>query len=254
MSVAAGSRELVAWLRESDRAVALTGAGVSTDSGIPDFRSPSSGLWVQSDPTKVASIQGFRDDPAAFYAFWGDRFAALERSTPNVTHRVLAALEARGLVRAVITQNIDGLHQRAGSRHVLEVHGSWRRTRCTTCGERYDTLRVLEERRSGEVPRCDLCSGLLKPDVVLFGEPLAQDFEDAERLVSQCDLLIVLGTSLEVWPVAGLAPRAREAGGRVAVVNRDPTAADAEADLVIHAELREVMTRVARDLDLDRAR
>ena len=252
MDVGARARQLAEWIRKSDRAVVLTGAGVSTDSGIPDFRSPASGIWQHADPSKVASIQGFRADPLAFYAFWGERFVALGRAQPNVTHRVLAALEARGLVQAVITQNIDGLHQRAGSRRVLEVHGSWQRTRCLTCGERYDTLRLLAELRPGEVATCTLCSGLLKPDVVLFGEALTADFEDAERAVSSCDLLIVLGTSLGVWPVAGLAPRAHEAGARVAIVNRDPTPVDSECDLVVHGELRDVMTRIASELDLPR--
>lgn len=252
MSTRARTDELVRWLRQSERAIALTGAGVSTDSGIPDFRSARSGLWARHDPAKVASIDGFLNDPAGFYEFWGERFGRLADAEPNLAHRVLAQLEARGLVRAIVTQNIDGLHQRAGSVRVLEVHGGWRGARCLECGARYDTLRVIAERRPGEAPTCDLCAGLVKPDVVLFGEPLARDWDEAERLVDRCDLLIVLGSSLEVWPVAGLAPRARAAGARVAVVNRDPTPADPEADLVVHGELAEVAARIARDLDLPR--
>ncbi|UJR80332.1 SIR2 family NAD-dependent protein deacylase [Sandaracinus amylolyticus] len=250
-------RDLVSWLRESKRTVALTGAGVSTDSGIPDFRSPRSGLWAKHDPMQVASISGFHSDPATFYGFWAERFGALGQAEPNVAHRVLAKLEARGLVHAIVTQNIDGLHQRAGSRRVLEVHGTWRTARCTTCGARFDTLRLFDDVPRGAtgrdlVPTCDRCGGLVKPDVVLFGEALSDDFAEAERTVDRCDLLVVLGTSLEVWPVAGLAPRAHAAGGRVVVINRESTAADQEADLVIHAELREAMQRIARDLDITR--
>lgn len=252
MTIAARAGELVRWIRESDKVVALTGAGVSTDSGIPDFRSPASGLWAHSDPARVASIDGFRADPAGFYVFWRERFGALAKVEPNLTHRVLARLEARSLLHAIVTQNIDGLHQLAGSRRVLEVHGAWRRARCTTCGTPHDTIRVLEELREGEIPTCDLCSGVIKPDVVLFGEPLAPDFAEAEAIVDRCNLLLVLGTSLEVWPVAGLAPRAHRAGGRVVIVNRDKTSEDSDADLVIHGELREVMQRVARELDLAR--
>lgn len=250
--------ELVRWLRESERTIALTGAGVSTDSGIPDFRSPRSGLWAEHDPSVVASIQGFFSDPAKFYAFWAERFGALGAAQPNLTHRVLAQLEARGLLHAIVTQNIDGLHQRAGSRRVLEVHGTWRTARCMTCRSRYETTKLLEElaprasRARDLVPTCDLCGGLIKPDVVLFGEELTDDFADAERLVDRCELLVALGTSLGVWPVAGLAPRAHGAGARVVVINREPTGADEEADLVIHAELRDVVQRIGRELDLSR--
>lgn len=250
MTTATRARELARWLRESSRAIALTGAGVSTDSGIPDFRSPRSGLWAQIDPGKVASIEGFHHDPAGFYAFWAGRFGSLAAAEPNVVHRVLAQLEARGLLAVVVTQNIDGLHQRAGSRRVLEVHGAWRTARCLTCGERYDTLGLLAELRPAEIPTCARCGGLVKPEVVLFGEPLTRDLGEAESAVDRCDLLLALGTSMEVWPVAGLAARAHRAGARVVVVNREETAADAEADLVIHAELGEVAQLLTRELEL----
>ncbi|MDQ3033756.1 MAG: NAD-dependent deacylase [Myxococcota bacterium] len=241
--------ELVRWMRESSRVVALTGAGVSTDSGIPDFRSPKSGLWARVDPMQVASIDGFHADPVAFYAFWRERFGSLAESEPNLTHRVLAQLESRGLLRAIVTQNIDGLHQRAGSVEVLEVHGTWRTARCLQCGAGDDTMRLLAELRPGERPTCAVCAGLVKPDVVLFGEPLARDFEKAERAIDRCDLLLAIGTSMEVWPVAGLAPRAHRAGARVVVINREETAIDDEADLVIHVELSAFAQRVARELD-----
>jgi NAD-dependent deacetylase len=249
-TIAGQVRELAGWLRGSSRAIALTGAGVSTDSGIPDFRSPRSGLWAQADPGAIASIDGFRSDPVRFYEFWAERFGSLAEAEPNLAHRVLAQLEARGLLVGIVTQNIDGLHQRAGSRKVMEVHGTWRSARCLTCGERYDTMRLIAELRPRELPTCARCGGLVKPEVVLFGEPLTRELEDAERAVDRCDLLLALGTSMEVWPVAGLAGRAHRAGARVAVVNREETAADDQADLVIHAELADVAQRLARELEL----
>jgi NAD-dependent deacetylase len=240
---------LAEWIRSSAHTVALTGAGVSTESGIPDFRSPASGLWAKADPMRVASIEGFLADPACFYGFWRERFGALAEARPNAAHEVLGAMERAGWLHAIVTQNIDGLHQEAGSSRVLEVHGAWRRARCTTCGRRYDTMRLLAERRTG-VEACDVCGGLVKPDVVLFGEAMAPDFEEAERAVDRCELLLVLGSSLEVWPVAGLAPRARRRGAKLAILNRDETAMDEDADLVVRGELGMLATRLRRALGI----
>ncbi len=241
---------LAARLRGAERAVALTGAGVSTDSGIPDFRSASSGLWRHHDPMRVASVEGFRREPRAFYDFWGERFARLGEARPNVTHRVLAALERAGRLRAVITQNIDGLHTIAGSERVIEVHGSFRNARCIECGARYPTDAITERVARGRLPICDRCGGLVKPDVTLFGEELPPAFADAARLAREADLLLVLGSSLEVHPVAGLVPDASAAGAFVALINREESAYDDVADLVIHAELGPTMEALARALDL----
>ena len=237
-------------LREAQSAIVLAGAGVSTESGIPDFRSASSGLWEKHDPMEVASLEGFRRDPRRFYDFWTARFAALGEARPNATHRVLAALERAGIVSAVITQNVDGLHQDAGSARVLEVHGSVRRARCVECGMPSPRELADERVRHGRVPVCPRCGGLVKPDVVLFGEDLPPVFVEAEQLARECAVLLVLGSSLEVHPVAGLVPEAKEAGAFIAIINRDPSRYDALADIVIHAELGPTMTELAHALSI----
>ncbi len=231
---------LARWIDEARHVVALTGAGVSTESGIPDFRS-AAGLWTASDPMDVASIGGFRADPGRFYRFWKEKFAAFVDAAPSSAHRLLAGLEARGRMQAVITQNIDGLHQRAGSRRVLEVHGTFQRVRCLSCGNDEplaDVFARVDLTPGAAPPRCPVCDHpLLKPDVVLFGEMLPPLFQEAEAEAREADLMLVMGTSLEVYPVAGLAPLAKAEGARVVVLNRDPTPFDGGADLVLHGEL-----------------
>lgn len=238
---------LVEHLTGARRAVALTGAGVSTESGIPDFRSDG-GLWEAHDPMRVASIEGFLRDPAGFYRFWADKFSALVEATPNVTHQVLADLEGRGHVASVVTQNIDGLHGRAGSQRVHEVHGTFQRARCLDCRAVYPMAEVFEEARRAGVPTCEACGGMLKPDVVLFGEMLPPAFQEGAADVAQADVLVVLGSSLEVYPVADLVPSAKAHGALVVLVNRDPGPYDHLADLAIHGELGRVMDDVAKRL------
>lgn len=244
-------QKLAEMIQQSRYAVALTGAGVSTESGIPDFRSPGSGLWTQVSPMEVASVEGFLNNPQRFYEFWRERFAKLTAAEPNITHKVLAKLEAQGKLKAVITQNIDGLHRKTGSERVIEVHGSYSRGVCVECGRRYPIEDVLTKSEQSGVPRCDGCDGLLKPDVVLFGELLPPAFSEAEREAARCDLLLVLGSSLEVYPVAGLVPRAKQSGARVAIISRDPTEFDSIADLVIHTRLGPTMERLAELLGLE---
>ncbi len=245
MSVAA----LAELVRGASHLIALTGAGVSTESGIPDFRSTADGLWRDNDPMKVASIDGFRGDPIRFYRFWGERLGELETKRPNVTHRVLATLEREGPLRTIVTQNIDGLHTAAGSTNVLEVHGCFRRARCLGCDASMPLEVVLAMVAAGQPPR-HACGGLIKPDVVLFGEALPPTFGLAEAEARACDTMLVLGSSLEVYPVAGLVPMARESGARVAIVNRDPGPCDHLADVVIHAELGETMRALGEPLAL----
>ncbi len=234
---------LVQMLRHARYGVALTGAGVSTESGIPDFRSPT-GLWAQYNPIEVASIEGFRSNPARFYQFWRQRFAHLANAQPNITHTALAELEARGYLKCVITQNIDDLHRRAGSKRVLEVHGNYTRGLCLECQKTYTIQEIFERVERQGIPVCDTCQGLLKPDVVLFGELLTPDFDSALDEIERCDFLFVLGTSLEVYPVAGLVPQAKRRGAQIAIVNREGTPFDALADLVIASELGPVMTEL----------
>jgi NAD-dependent protein deacetylase/lipoamidase len=218
--------------------VVLTGAGVSTESGIPDFRSPT-GIWAECDPYEVASIDGFRRDPERVWEFYGRRLNVLAEARPNPAHAALAGLEQRGLVQAVITQNVDGLHAAAGSRDVIEVHGSIATASCGTCGRREDRGRLGELL---PVPRCVGCGTVLKPDVVMFGELLpAAAIERATALAQDAALLLVVGSSLEVWPVAGLPEETLMHGGRLAVVNREPTPYDRRAALVLHGSAGEIL-------------
>jgi NAD-dependent deacetylase len=216
----------------------LTGAGVSTESGVPDFRS-AGGIWAQYDPYVVASIDGFRRDPERVWEFYGRRLDVLAEVEPNAGHRALARLEELGLVRAVITQNVDGLHQRAGSRDVIEVHGSIATASCPACGRTEERVRVRELM---PLPRCADCGEVLKPDVVMFGELLPGDaMERATALAREAALLLVVGSSLEVWPAAGLPEETLAAGGLLAIVNREPTDYDPRAGLVLHGSAGEIL-------------
>jgi len=213
--------------------VVLTGAGVSTESGIPDFRSPT-GIWAEFDPLEYASLDAFRADPAKVWSFYAPRFAMLTEAEPNAAHQALVELERRGLVRAVVTQNIDLLHERAGSRDVVEVHGSIRTSSCLACGASYPLAEVAAQLESREAPVCLECGKVLKPDVVFFGEPLpVAAIDRAYALAGEAQLLLVVGSALEVWPVAELPLVTRRAGGAVAIVNRGPTARDEDAELRI---------------------
>jgi NAD-dependent deacetylase len=215
----------------SQRAVALTGAGVSVPSGIPDFRTPGTGLWEKVDPMEVAHIDAFRRDPDRFWQFYGERFATLRDKRPNRAHEVLAELEERGLVRGVITQNIDRLHRRAGSSNVIEVHGSIEWSVCPECGGRVGIDTVVERLESTPgAPECEACVHPLKPDVVLFGELLPEHaMAQAYALAGEADLLLAVGSSLEVYPVASLPGVTLEAGGKLALVTQGRTPYDRDA-------------------------
>ncbi len=229
---------------ERQPCVVLTGAGVSTESGIPDFRSPS-GLWADVDPFEVASIQAFRRDPARVWDFYRDRISLLRDTEPNAAHRALAELEARGLVHAVVTQNIDTLHTRAGSREVVEVHGSIRSAQCPGCLWTEPADSVLAQLETAPVPVCRHCGDVLKQGVVMFGEVLpAAELERATHLARGARLVVVVGSSLEVWPAAGLALEARA----FAIVNRGPTALDDQALLKVDAGAGETLSAVLEEL------
>jgi NAD-dependent deacetylase len=210
-------------------------------SGIPDFRTPGTGLWEKVDPMEVAHIDVFRRDPERFWLFYGDRFQSLRDKEPNGAHRVLAELERRGMLDAVVTQNIDRLHARAGTRELVEVHGSIGHSRCLACGARFalDDVRVRLDADVRGIPRCD-CGEPLKPDVVLFGEYLpAEALDCAERLAHGADLLLCVGSSLEVHPVAQLPAMTLAAGGRVALVTQGSTPYDRRAAVKLEGDVEE---------------
>ena len=217
----------------------LTGAGISVPSGIPDFRTPGKGLWEKVDPMEVAHIDAWRRDPDRFWSFYGKRFASLVDRRPNRAHEVVAELERRGLVSGVITQNVDRLHRLAGTRRLVEVHGSIEWSVCLDCGGRVSLERAIELiERGGGAPECEACVAPLKPDVVLFGELLPeQAIAEAQSLAAEADLMLCIGSSLEVHPVAGLPAVTRAAGGRLALITQGPTPYDRDAEVKLDGDV-----------------
>jgi NAD-dependent deacetylase len=232
-------------IRANQPCVALTGAGVSTESGIPDFRS-ANGIWAQYDLMEYATIDAFRLDPNKVWDFYAMRLGVLADAEPNAGHRALAELESTGLLQAVVTQNVDRLHHAAGSRDVVEVHGSIRNAVCLDCGERIGFEELLARLPT---PQCATCGAVLKPGVVMFGELLpVEAIERATELARRAGLLLVVGSSLEVWPVAGLPQETLDGGGLLAIVNRDPTPWDDRAAAVLNVSAGEVLAAVAEAL------
>ena len=228
--VSEGAVRLAGMIREASSTVVLTGAGVSVPSGIPDFRSPGTGLWEKVDPMEVAHIDAFHRDTARFWHYYRPRFHELGSKEPNAAHRVIAELEERGLVDAVVTQNIDRLHRAAGSKRVIEVHGSIDTSSCTDCGEVVGIDEVDALFGDDGVAACAGCGGKVKPDVVLFGEFLPeQAMAEATALCERADLILCVGSSLEVYPVAGLPSVALNRGARLAIVTKGPTPYDRDA-------------------------
>ena len=226
-------------LRNADRAVVLTGAGISVPSGIPDFRSPGTGLWENVDPMEVAHIDAWRRDPDRFWSFYSQRFVSLVDKEPNEAHVAVAELERRGLVRAVITQNIDRLHRLAGSERLIEVHGSIDRSVCMECGGKVPIDRVVNLLEAGDgAPLCEACVAPLKPDVVLFGELLPERaLSEAQQLAMDADLMICVGSSLEVYPVAGLPAMTHGGGGRIVLITQGPTPYDSDAEVKLDGDV-----------------
>ncbi len=237
------------WIRAARRVVALTGAGISTDSGIPDFRGPQ-GLWTR-DPKaeKLSDIAHYMSDPEVRRLSWRSRLEHPGwRARPNAGHLALVELERRGKLHALITQNIDELHQLAGSSRekVIEVHGTMRQVVCMRCGARGPRERVLERVRAGEAdPPCHGCGGILKSATISFGQALVPEVIDrALRAAAEADLLLAVGTSLQVYPVASAVPVAKAAGARLVIVNAEPTPFDELADAVFHEPIGEVLPRL----------
>ncbi len=237
-----GVEALAELVRRSERVVALTGAGISVPSGIPDFRTPGEGLWSKVDPMKVANIEAFHRDTRAFWDFSRPRFDMLADKEPNAAHLALAELERAGRLEAVITQNIDRLHRSAGTRELIEVHGSVDTSSCTTCGASWPLEQVEALFDEDGIAVCTGCMGKVKPDVVLFGEMLpVEAIERARELAEGADLMLCIGSSLEVFPAAGLPELTLAHGGSVAVVTKGPTPYDGDAEIRLDGDVAEVL-------------
>jgi NAD-dependent deacetylase len=237
------------WIDAARRIVVLTGAGISTDSGIPDFRGPR-GLWTRNpEAEKMATIQHYVADPEVRRRAWRTRVESpMHDREPNDGHRALVALERRGILDTLITQNVDGLHLKAGSspERVIEIHGTARDVVCLDCGERAPMERALARVRAGEAdPPCRSCGGILKSATISFGQGLVQrDLERAGAAARRCDLMLAVGTKLSVYPIAGVVPVAKESGARVVIVNAEPTEMDSLADMVLRGSISALLPRI----------
>lgn len=231
---------------DASNIVALTGAGVSTISGIPDFRSPDSGVWDTVDPLAVASIHAFRQNPQTFYNWVHPLSKLFLQAKPNPAHYALAQLERRGKLKAVITQNIDNLHTQAGSQTVYELHGHLREVTCTQCYQVQEAADILQKFvQDGEVPRCPNCGGVLKPNAILFGEQLPmQEFVAAQMATEAADLMLIVGSSLEVTPASDLPLTALDNGAKIIIINYQPTYLDSRADLVIRGDVAQILPQI----------
>ncbi len=233
-------------IKHAKHAIALTGAGISTRSGIPDFRGTGSGLWTKVDPMEVASIWSFLERPENFYNWIRPLSKTMVNAQPNAAHYALAELEAMGRLQALITQNIDNLHQRAGSRRVLEVHGHMRQATCIRCFNLVEAQPYIERFiDEGVIPTCPRCGGVLKPNVTLFGEtPPVRVLYEAQQESEKCDVMLVAGSSLEVMPVGDLPFLARRHGAAVIIVNNATTPMDRQATVVLHDDVTIALPRI----------
>jgi NAD-dependent deacetylase len=234
-------------LREARHAIVLTGAGLSTPSGIPDFRSAGTGLWSQDEPLEVASLTTFRTHPERFFEWFRPLARQIMYAKPNPAHQALARLETQGRLQTVLTQNVDMLHYKAGSKHVLELHGTLRTMSCTQCYQQYGHENFLQAYlEDGTIPLCPACSAILKPDVILFGEQLPQKtMAEAQQEARKCDLVMVIGSSLEVLPVAGLPMQAIDHGAHLIIINNSPTYLNMRADIVLPEDVAKIIPAIA---------
>jgi NAD-dependent deacetylase len=234
--------------RKARRIFVLTGAGISTPSGIPDFRSEGTGLWSRDEPLEAASLNTFRTAPEKFFNWFRPLAGQIFNAQPNPAHNALAEIERSGAAVTIATQNIDGLHQKAGSHRVLELHGTIRTLSCTQCFQQYESNPFLQAYIDhGTIPLCSSCNGLLKPDVILFGEQLPQAaWNEAQKEARQADLMLVAGSSLEVLPVAGLPMQALDRGAHLIVINNTPTYINPRADIVIMDDVAAVIPEIIK--------
>jgi NAD-dependent deacetylase len=239
-------------LKQSSFVVAFTGAGISTPSGIPDFRSPHSGLWNDVDPMAVASIHGFRQNPEAFYAWIYPLVRLTINAKPNPAHEALARLEVLGNLKAVITQNIDMLHSRAGNTVVYELHGHMREATCVHCFAVYPAEPLIAQfLKDHQVPHCPSCGSVLKPNVILFGEQLPiRQLLAAQDAARKADVLLVVGSSLEVAPASDIPVLAKKYGAQIIIVNLEPTPLDSLAQIVIRADAAEVLPQIVAHMEV----
>ena len=237
------------WIRNAERIVVLTGAGISTDSGIPDFRGPQ-GVWTKNPGAeKMATLQNYVADPEVRKRAWKSRVDTFgQERRPNAGHHAIAELERRGILHTLITQNVDGLHLAAGHspQRVVEIHGTVREVVCLDCGERAPMERALARVRAGdEDPACRSCGGILKSATISFGQGLvADDLRRAELAARACDLLLAVGSTLAVYPIAGVVPLAKRAGARIVILNAEPTEMDDIADVVLRGSISEILPRL----------
>lgn len=234
-------------IQSAHRGVVLTGAGISTPSGIPDFRS-NSGLWKRYNPFEVASLSAFRYRPEKFFAWLRMIALEIESAEPNPAHIAIAQLETMGKINTVITQNVDSLHQRAGSQRVLEIHGTLQTATCIYCYTQFKTEGLIEAfLETGEIPFCPSCGGILKPDIILFEEQLPHlTWKKAQDACRQSDLMIVVGSSLEVMPVAGLPMLALEHGAPLILINKSQTYLDVRAQVLIYNDAAKILPEIMR--------
>ena len=237
------------WIAAARRIVVLTGAGISTDSGIPDFRGPQ-GVWTRNPQAeKMATLQHYVADPDVRKRSWQDRLSSPAwQAKPNAGHLALVELERRGNLDTLVTQNVDGLHLMAGTspERLIQIHGTMREVTCLACGERAPMERALARVRAGEDdPACRSCGGILKSATISFGQSLvAADLTRAQQAAHRSDLMLAVGTKLSVWPIAGVVPTAKEAGGRVVIINAEPTELDSMADAVLRGRISEILPRL----------
>ncbi len=238
-------------IKSKSKIVAFTGAGISVESGIPDFRSPG-GLWEKYNPTEYAEYSAFLKWPEKFWKMHSELAELVSSAEPNPAHIALATLENLGKLKAVITQNIDFLHQRAGNSRVLELHGTGETASCLSCQKQFDRVMVEELLKKVQVPRCPDCEGLIKPNVVLFSEPLpANVFEEAKQELLESDLLIVIGTSLSVFPAAALPSLVSFNNTPVIIINEEPTSLDSSASIVINGKSGEIFPQIIKVMNTD---
>jgi NAD-dependent deacetylase len=237
-------------IKESHCTVTLTGAGISTHSGIPDFRSPGIGLWTRVQPMEVASLSAFRHDPEQFYKWFHPLAIQIFTAKPNPAHLALAKLQVAGYISTIITQNIDGLHTRAGAENVLEVHGTLNTLTCTNCYRQIPSSAIMEEYINNcSIPHCQVCGSILKPDVILYEEQLpVKTWIKAEDASRNCELMLVIGTSLEVMPSAKLPIEAMDHGAHLIILNNSDTFMDVRADAVIRADVIEILPQIMNEV------